>query len=108
MGGRGRQRETEGGGNRGREGGRGRQRGRERRRKREKKGELLELTNFDIHQRETENKILFLSDEVLETLDFTICFGSTGTPTFSYFDLYLYTAYAAHYVYFNFDNVCII
>ena len=35
----------------------------------------------------------------LETLDFTISIGST--PTFLYFDLHLYTAYAAHYVYFN-------
>ena len=32
----------------------------------------------------------------LETLDFTIRFGST--PAFSYFDLYLYSAYATHYV----------
>ena len=38
---------------------------------------------------------VFLPDEgpTLETL------GST--PTFSYFDLYLYSAYAAHYVYFR-------
>ena len=35
----------------------------------------------------------------LETLDHTIRIGST--PTFLYFDLYLYAAYAAHYVYFN-------
>ena len=43
-------------------------------------------------------KPTFLSDEgpTLETLDFTIRIGST--PTISYFDLYLYTAYAAHYV----------
>ena len=34
---------------------------------------------------------------MLETLDYTICIGST--PTFLYFDLYLYCAYAAHYVY---------
>ena len=41
----------------------------------------------------------FLSDEgpMLETLDYTIHIGST--PTFLYFDLYLYSAYAAHYVY---------
>ena len=41
-----------------------------------------------------------LSDEgpTLEKLDYTIRIGST--PTFSYFDLYLYSAYAAHYVYF--------
>ena len=42
---------------------------------------------------------MFLSDEgpTLETLDFTTRFGSAST--FLYFDLYLYTAYAAHYVY---------
>ena len=33
----------------------------------------------------------------LETLDFTIRIGST--PIFSHFDLYLNTAYAAHYIY---------
>ena len=31
---------------------------------------------------------------MLETLDYTIRIGST--PTFLYFDLYLYSAYAAH------------
>ena len=40
---------------------------------------------------------------MLETLDYTIRIG--GTPTFLYFDfidiLYLYSAYAAHFVYFN-------
>ena len=43
----------------------------------------------------------FLSDEepTLETLDFTIRICST--PTYSYFDLYLYSVYAAHYVYLN-------
>ena len=42
---------------------------------------------------------LFLSDDgpMLETLDYTIRIGST--PTILYFDLYLYFAYAAHYVY---------
>ena len=39
---------------------------------------------------------------MLETLDYTIRIG--GTPTFLYFDLYLYSAYAAHYVYFV-DNI---
>ena len=34
---------------------------------------------------------------MLETLDHTIRIGST--PTFLYLDLYLYSAYAAHYVY---------
>ena len=32
----------------------------------------------------------------LETSDYTIRIGST--PTFLYFDLYLYSAYTAHYV----------
>ena len=36
--------------------------------------------------------------QTLETLDYTIRIGST--PTFLYFDLYLYSAYAAHYVYY--------
>ena len=36
---------------------------------------------------------------MLETLDHTIRIGST--PTFLYFDLYLYSAYAAHYVYYE-------
>ena len=41
----------------------------------------------------------FLTDEgpTLETLDVTIRISST--PTFSYYDMYLYSAYAAHYVY---------
>ena len=41
---------------------------------------------------------MFLSDEepTLETLDFIIRIGSA--PSFLYFDLYLYTAYAAHHV----------
>ena len=39
---------------------------------------------------------------MLETLDHTIRIGST--PTFLYFDLYLYSAYAAHYVY-NIYNI---
>ena len=34
---------------------------------------------------------------MLETLDYTIRIGST--PTFLYFDLYLYSAYAAHHIY---------
>ena len=36
---------------------------------------------------------------MLETLDYTIRIGSI--PTFLYFDLYLYSAYAAHFVYFE-------
>ena len=45
---------------------------------------------------------MFLSNEgpTREMLDFTIRIGRT--PTFSYFDLYLYSAYAAPYVYFTF------
>ena len=45
--------------------------------------------------------MVFLSDEgpMLETLHHTIRIGST--PTILYFDLYLYSAYAAHYVYIN-------
>ena len=35
---------------------------------------------------------------MLETLDYTIRIGSI--PTFLYFDLYLYSAYAAYFVYF--------
>ena len=48
---------------------------------------------------------MFLSDKgpTLETLDYTIRIGST--PTFFYFDLYLNTAYAAHYVYLNINYV---
>ena len=42
---------------------------------------------------------------MLETLDYTIHIGST--PTFLYFDLYLYSAYAAHYVYIT-KNVDVI
>ena len=44
---------------------------------------------------------MFLSDEgpTLETLDFTIRIGST--PTFSYFDFYLYCAYAGHYTFIS-------
>ena len=34
---------------------------------------------------------------MLETLDYIIRIGST--PTFLYFNLYLYSAYAAHYVF---------
>ena len=39
---------------------------------------------------------------MLETLDYTIRIGST--PTILYFDSDLYSAYAAHYVYFNVVN----
>ena len=38
---------------------------------------------------------------MLETLDYTIRIGST--PTFLYFDLYLYSAYAAHCIYLLLD-----
>ena len=39
---------------------------------------------------------------MLETLDYTICIGST--PTFLYFDLYFNTAYIAHYILFLSDE----
>ena len=50
--------------------------------------------------------LLFLSDEepMLETLDYTICIGNT--PTFLYFDLYLYSAYAGHHVYYTLRSYC--
>ena len=38
-----------------------------------------------------------LEGPMLETLDYTIRIGSI--PTFLYFDLYLHSAYAAHFVY---------
>ena len=49
----------------------------------------------------------FLSDEgpMLETLDYTIRIGST--PTFLYFDLYLYSAYAAHFVYLLYSSTVV-
>ena len=52
---------------------------------------LYKFTRFLIY-------FLILTDEgpMLETLDYTIHIGST--PTFLYFDLYLYSAYAAHYI----------
>ena len=36
---------------------------------------------------------------IYQNIDYTICIGST--PTFLYFDLYLYSAYTVHYVYFT-------
>ena len=39
---------------------------------------------------------------MLKTLDYTIRIGST--PTILYLDLYLYSAYAAHYVYLNYNR----
>ena len=42
---------------------------------------------------------------MLETLDYTIPTGST--PTILYFDLYLYSAYAAHYVYIHIYHILI-
>ena len=49
----------------------------------------------------TTGSCLISADEgpMLETLDYTIRIGITVTPTFLYFDLYFYSAYAAHYVY---------
>ena len=43
---------------------------------------------------------------MLETLDFTIRIGSTST--FLYFALYLYSAYAAHYVYWTISSHSVI
>ena len=40
---------------------------------------------------------------MLEKLDYIIRIGST--PTFLYFDLYLYYAYAAHYVYISIERI---
>ena len=63
----------------------------------------MQIFLFSLHYNKTTMHthfyFLFLSDEgpMLETLDHTIRIGST--PTFLYFDLYLYSAYAAHYVY---------
>ena len=58
---------------------------------------LYKFTRFSIY-------FLFLSDEgsMLEMLDYTIRIGST--PTILYFDMYLYSAYAAHFVYFTFGS----
>ena len=42
---------------------------------------------------------------MLETLDYTIRIGST--PTFLYFDLYLHSAYAAHYVYLSLKGLAV-
>ena len=50
-----------------------------------------------LSERNLLNKYFFPTEgSTLETLDSTIRFGST--PTFSYFNLYLYSAYAGHYV----------
>ena len=43
---------------------------------------------------------------MLETLDYTIRIGST--PTIFYFDFYLYSAYAAHYVYYKLKINCLL
>ena len=45
-------------------------------------------------------EMMFLSDEgpMLETLYYTNTIRIGSTPTFLYFDLYLYSTYAAHYV----------
>ena len=76
----------------------------------ERKGRTYEFVrekgkNLRIRQREREG-CKFVREKreestkdlsTFETLDFTIHFDST--PTFFYFDLYLNTAYTAHYVY---------
>ena len=66
-----------------------------------------QLSNWQEHWPFVEHwPFLFLSDEgpMLEWLDYTIRIGST--PTFLYFDLYLYSAYAAHFVYFILNMTC--
>ena len=42
---------------------------------------------------------------MLETLDYTIRTGST--PTFIYFDLYLYSTYAAHNLYIPLSDIAV-
>ena len=42
---------------------------------------------------------------MLETLDYTYTISIGSTPTFLYLHLYLYSAYAAHYVYYNILNI---
>ena len=42
---------------------------------------------------------------MLETLDYILRIGSA--QTFLYFDLYLYSSYAAHYVYREGNFVCV-
>ena len=53
---------------------------------------IISFTRFFVY-------FLFLYDEgpTLGTLDFTVCIGST--PTFSFFNSYIYFTYSAHYVY---------
>ena len=48
-------------------------------------------------------KFIFYLGLTLETLDFTI---RIGTPIFLYFDLYLYTCYAEHYINFTSVHIC--
>ena len=43
---------------------------------------------------------------MLKTLDYTIRIGSI--PTFLYFDLYLYSAYAAHFIYIYVTLRCVV
>ena len=59
----------------------------------------IDTVPYTPHYLEEKTKQTIYIDEgpMLETLDYTIRIGST--PTFLYFDLYLYSAYAAHYVY---------
>ena len=62
---------------------------------------MLKSTVSSVGPSSEKNRLKTFSDErpMLETIDFTIRIGST--PTFSHFDLYLYSAYAAHYVVFH-------
>ena len=59
----------------------------------------IEQSNVSSNGPSSKRNLLFLSDEgpMLETLDNSIRIGST--PTFLFSDLYLYSAYAANYVY---------
>ena len=60
----------------------------------------MELTeNDDATEKRKAKSTNECKGRTLQTLDHTIRIGST--PTFLYFDLYLYSAYAGHYVYFN-------
>ena len=58
--------------------------------------QIVIVSRFEHWPFVSENSDLSDEGQMLETLDYTIRIGST--PTLLYFDLYLYSAYAAHYV----------
>ena len=70
------------------------------------------ISDFTIHIGSTCTNLFYISicirtlpmQHTMFISDFTFHIGST--PTFLYFDLYLNTAYAAHYVYFIFNDLC--